>query len=78
MEPRLQSKKISASGGARVRNRWISGQALYILSNQGSYGTEKRKKKRWDNNIKEWTGMNFASTTRTVENPDGQVLLKVI
>ena len=27
-----------------------------------------RKKKRWVDNIKEWTGMNFASSTRAAEN----------
>ena len=27
-----------------------------------------RQKKRWEDNIKEWTGMYFASSTRTAEN----------
>ena len=27
-----------------------------------------RQKKRWDDNIKEWTGMYFASSTRAAEN----------
>ena len=27
-----------------------------------------RQKKRWEENIKEWTGMDFASSTRTAEN----------
>ena len=27
-----------------------------------------RQKKRWEDNIKEWTGMDFASSTRTAEN----------
>ena len=26
------------------------------------------QKKRWEDNIKEWTGMDFASSTRTVED----------
>ena len=26
------------------------------------------QKKRWVDNIKEWTGMDFASSTRTAEN----------
>ena len=26
------------------------------------------QKKRWGDNIKEWTGMDFASSTRTVED----------
>ena len=37
-------------------------------------GTEKgkrkrgRQKKRWEDNIKEWTGMDFVSSTRAAEN----------
>ena len=33
-------------------------------------GTVKSKipKKRWENNIKEWTGMDFASSTRAAED----------
>ena len=27
-----------------------------------------RQKKRWENNIKEWTGMDFASSTRAAED----------
>ena len=27
-----------------------------------------RQKKRWEDNIKEWTGMDFASSTRVAEN----------
>ena len=27
-----------------------------------------RQKKRWEDNIKEWTGMDFASSTRATEN----------
>ena len=27
-----------------------------------------RQKKRWEDNIKEWTGMNIASSTRAAEN----------
>ena len=27
-----------------------------------------RQKKRWENNIKEWTGMEFASSTKAAEN----------
>ena len=46
-----------------------SGLAKTILQ-----GTVKRKrkrgrqKKRWEDNIKEWTGMDFASSTRAAEN----------
>ena len=46
-----------------------SGLAKTIL--QGTV-KEKRKrgrqKKRWEDNIKEWTGMDFASSTRAAEN----------
>ena len=27
-----------------------------------------RQKKRWEDNIKEWTGMDFASSTRTADD----------
>ena len=55
--------------------RWIghvsrsSGSAKTIL--QGTVkGKRKRgrQKKRWEDNIKEWTGMDFASSTRAAEN----------
>ena len=29
---------------------------------------QSRQKKRWEDNIKEWTGMDFASSTRAAEN----------
>ena len=28
----------------------------------------EKKKKRWEDNIKEWTGIDFASSTRTAED----------
>ena len=31
-------------------------------------GKGGRQKKRWEDNIKEWTGMDFASLTRAAEN----------
>ena len=46
-----------------------SGLAKTIL--QGTVkgkGKIGRQKKRWEDNIKEWTGMDFASSTRTAEN----------
>ena len=46
-----------------------SGLAKTIL--QGTMkGKRKRgrQKKRWEVNIKEWTGMDFASSTKTAEN----------
>ena len=52
--------------------RWfgnVSGLAKTIV--QGTVkGKRKRgrQKKRWEDNIKEWTGMDFASSTRAAEN----------
>ena len=36
-------------------------------------GTEKggRQKKRWDDNIKEWTGMGFGDSLRAAEGREG-------
>ena len=31
-------------------------------------GKRGRQKKKWEDNIKEWTGMDFASSTRAAEN----------
>ena len=31
-------------------------------------GKRGRQKKRWEDNIEEWIGMDFASSTRTAEN----------
>ena len=48
-----------------------SGLAKTIL--QGTVkGKRKRcrQKKRWEDNIKKWTGMDFATSTRTAENKD--------
>ena len=76
-------RKIQASGEydelltlvKKRKLRWFghvsrsSGLAKTIL--QGTV-KEKRKrgrqKKRWEDNIKEWTGMDFASSTRAAEN----------
>ena len=50
-----------------------SGLAKTILQ-----GTEKgkgkrgRHKKRWEDNIKEWTGMDFASSTRELKTGQGK------
>ena len=55
--------------------RWFShvsrssGLAKTIL--QGSVKAQRkrgRQEKRWEDNIKEWTGMDFASSTRPAEN----------
>ena len=56
-----------------------SGLAKTIL--QGTVkGKRKRgrQKKRWEDNIKEWTGMDFASSTRAAETgQDGKGLLQI-
>ena len=31
-------------------------------------GRRNRQKKRWEDNMKEWTGMDFASSTRAAED----------
>ena len=47
---------------------------IWITVRQGPFFTVKgkrkrgRQKKRWEDNIKEWTGMDFASSTRAAEN----------
>ena len=43
-----------------------SGLAKTIL--QGTVKGKRGRQKRWEDNIKEWTGMDFASSTRTAEN----------
>ena len=44
-----------------------SGVAKTIV--QGTVkGKRGRQKKRWEDNIKEWTGIDFASSTRAAEN----------
>ena len=48
------------------------GLAKTIL--QGTVQGKRRKgrqKKKWDNNIKEWTGMDFASSIRAAEDRTG-------
>ena len=44
--------------------------ALPIALRGPAKGKRKRgrQKKRWEENIKEWTGMDFASSTRAAEN----------
>ena len=46
---------------------------VFLFSKDNPTGAVKgkkrgRHKKRWDNNIKEWTGMEFVSSTRAAEN----------
>ena len=66
--------------------RWFShesrssGLAKTVL--QGKVKGQKkrgRQKKRWEDNIKEWTGMDFASSTRTGETgQDGKGFCELI
>ena len=59
----------------KLKLRWFghvsssSGLAKTILQSTVK-GKRKRgrQKKRWEDNIKEWTGMDFASSTRAAEN----------
>ena len=56
-----------------------SGLAKTIL--QGTVkGKEKRgrQKNRWEENSKEWTGMDFDSSTRTAENRQDGKCCKII
>ena len=34
----------------------------------GGEGRQGRQRKRWEDNIKEWTGLEFAKAQRAVEN----------
>ena len=46
-----------------------SGLAKIILQDTVKGGRRQgRQKKRWEDNIKEWTGLEFAKTKRAVEN----------
>ena len=59
----------------RLKLRWYghvshsSGLAKTILQGTVKGGRRQgRQKKRWENNIKEWTGVDFAKSHRAVEN----------
>ena len=45
-----------------------SGLAKTILQATVKGKRKRGRQKRWEDNIKEWTGMDFASSTRTAEN----------
>ena len=46
-----------------------SGRAKTILEGTVKGGRrEGRQKKRWEDNIREWTGLEFAKSQRAVEN----------
>ena len=71
----LENMTNSCSLVKKRKLRWFghvsrsSGLAKTIL--QGTVkGKRKRgrQKRRWEDNIKEWTGMDFASSTRAAEN----------
>ena len=54
--------------------RWVghasmsSGLAKTILQGTVNGKRRGRQKKRWEDNIKEWTGMDFVSSTRAAED----------
>ena len=39
-------------------------------------GTKRSRQNRWEDNIKEWTGMDFANSIRTTENCDAPTTLQ--
>ena len=45
-----------------------SGQNHFARHNER--GKKTRQKKRWEENIREWTGLEFAKTQMAVENRD--------
>ena len=45
-----------------------SALAKTILQNTVEGGRKGRQKKRWEDNIREWTGLEFAKSQRAVEN----------
>ena len=48
-----------------------SGLAKAILQGTVKEGRRKgRQKKRWEDNIREWTGLEFAKSQRAVENKE--------
>ena len=48
---------------------WCSGLAKTILHSTGNgKGRRGRQKKRWEDNIKEWTGMDFGSSAGAAED----------
>ena len=76
-------RKIQAANGEydklltlvkKQKLRWFghvsmsSGLAKTILQGTVKGKKRRRQKKRSEDNIKEWTGMDFASSTRAAEN----------
>ena len=61
--------KLKLRWFGHVSRSWSSGLAKTIL--QGKMKGQRRRgrqKKRWEDNIKEWTGMDFATSHRLAEN----------
>ena len=44
---------------------------VFCLAKTIVKGKRGRQKKRWEDNINEWTGMDFSSSTRAAENRAG-------
>ena len=40
----------------------------FSKDDSAGYSARKNKKKRWEDNIVEWTGMDFANSTRAAED----------
>ena len=62
----METKVLSQGHGYVSRSFGIAKTIL-----QGTVQGKRRKgrqKKRWEDNIKEWTGMDFASSTRAAED----------
>ena len=63
--------------GKRRRMQWyghvscLSGLAKTVLQNTVKGGRRQgRQRKRWEDNIREWTGLEFAEFQRAVENSE--------
>ena len=48
-----------------------SDMAKAVLQRAVKGARRKGRQKRWDNNIKEWTGMEFGDSMRAVEDREG-------
>ena len=47
---------------------WPCFKVFWLGMDNPSGHSERKKERRWEDNIKEWTGMYFASSTRAAEN----------
>ena len=52
----------------RRKSVWLALQKTVLFGLGKGKRRRGRQKKRWQDNIKEWTGIDFASSTRTAEN----------